>query len=233
MKRLLPSLILLVILVACKNENEDFIRIDPYDKQVINYFEEIALGFLDGSISQITRKWKTPMKVYMSGTPNDALKNELQKIIGEINALATDGFQIEVTEDSLGANFDIIIGTAKQYYTLFPSLGDTTSTIAGNYYIYWRNKSDLVYGNMFIDTNQVTFSYSTFLLRRFLTGAIGLTNQSYEYHNSIFYSGWEVVNTYQRIDRDMIRLLYHPDMQTGWNAEVVRTKVLNILMNEK
>ncbi len=233
MKRLFPFLIFLVILLACTGKNEDFIRIDPYDKQVIDYFEEIALGFSDGSISEITRKWKAPMKVYMSGTPNEPLKKELNKIISEINLLATDGFQVEVTEDSLGANFDIIIGTAKQYYTNFPSQGDTTSTSAGNYYIYWRNKSDLFYGNMFIDTNQGTFSYSTFLLRRYLTGAIGLTNNSYLQYNSIFSADWKVVNNYLQIDKDMIRLLYHPDMQTGWNAEVVRTKVLNILMNEK
>ncbi len=226
-------MLLLVVIAACKNKNENFIRIDPYDKQVIDYFEQIALGFSDGSISQITRKWKAPMKVYMSGSPSEPLKNELNKIVTEINSIATDGFQIEVTEDSLVANFDIIIGTAKQYYTIFPSQGDTTNTYAGNYYIYWHNKSNIFYGNMFVDVTQGTFSYSTFLLRRLLTNAIGLTNQSYEYQNSIFYSGWETVNSYQRIDKDMIRLLYHPDMQTGWNAEVARTKVLNILMNEK
>ncbi len=233
MKRLFPFLILLVILLACNDKNEGFVRIDPYDKQVIDYFEEIALGFSDGSISKITRKWKVPMKIYLSGATNDALEKELEKIILEINQLTTDGFKIEVTEDSLGANFDIIIGTAKQYYTIFPSQGDTTSTSAGNYYIYWYNKSDIFYGNLFIDTNQGTFSYSTFLLRRYLTGAIGLTNTSYEYPESIFSRDWRVVNKYQQIDKDMIRLLYHPDMQTGWNAEVVRTKVLNILMNEK
>ncbi len=233
MKRLFPFLILLVILLACKGKNEDFIRIDPYDKQVIDYFEKIALGFSDGSISEITRKWKAPMKVYMSGTPNEPLKQELNKIVSEINLIATDGFQIEVTEDSLGANFDIIIGTAKQYYTIFPSQGDTTSTSTGNYYIYWHNKSDIFYGNMFIDTNQGTYSFSTYLLRQMLTGSIGLTNRNYEYSESIFYSGQRVVNKYQQIDKDMIRLLYHPDMQTGWNAEVARTKVLNILMNEK
>ncbi len=232
-KKLLLFLILLVAITACKDKNEGFVRIDPYDLQVIDYFEEIALGFSDGSINEITRKWKAPMKVYMSGTPNEPLKKELNKIVSEINLIATDGFQIEVTEDSLVANFDIIIGTAKQYYTIFPSQGDTTSTSAGNYYIYWYNKSDIFYGNLFVDTNQGTFSYSTFLLRRYLTGAIGLTNTSYEYPESIFSRDWRVVNKYQQIDKDMIRLLYHPDMQTGWNAEVVRTKVLNILMNEK
>ncbi len=232
-KNITQFLFLLVALNACKGSEEDYIRISPYDKQIIDYFSEIALGFSDGSISEITRKWKVPMKVYLGGVANDALENELEKIVVEINQLTTDGFYIEITNDSLESNFDILIGTAKQYYTIYPSLGDTTSTSAGNYYIYWQNKSDIFYGNMFIDTNQGTFSYSTFLLRKFLTASTGLTNTSHEHYRSIFSRSWRVVNEYQPIDRDMIRLLYHPDMQTGWNADVARTKVLNILMNEK
>jgi len=226
-------LILLAAITACKDKNEGFIRIDPYDLQVINYFEKIALGFEGGGINEITRKWKVSMKVYLGGSPNDLLKQELNKIVTEINQLATDGFTIEITNDSLASNFNILVGTAKQYYTIYPSLGDTTSTSAGNYYIYWSNKSNIVYGNMFIDVNQGTSSYSTFLLRRLFTGATGLTNTSYEQYGSIFSRDWSVVNNYLQIDKDLIRLLYHPGMNTGWNSEVVREKLLNILLNEK
>ena len=86
---------------------------------------------------------------------------------------------------------------------------------------------------MFIDQSQNNTTYHTFLLRKLLTGAIGLTNQSYDYPQSVFYLGWTEVNSYHRIDRDLIRLLYHPDMNTGWSGEVLRNKLLNILLNEK
>ncbi len=229
----LSYLLLLAISISCGNQNDDFIRIDPYDLEVINYFEKIALGFSASSTNAITRKWKEPMIVYMNDKSSPSLKEELIKVVDEINTLSTDGFEIEITTDSLISNFDILIGTAKEYYKIYPSQGDTTSTSTGSYFIYWHNKSDLFYGNMFIDQNQNNTTYHTFLLRKLLTGAIGLTNQSDDYYNSIFYLGWTEINNYHRIDRDLIRLLYHPDMNTGWSGEVLRNKLLNILLNEK
>jgi len=167
----LSYLLLLVIGVSCKNKNEDFIRIDSYDLEVINYFEKVALGFSGSSTTEITRKWKEPMVVYMNPKASNSLQQELEKVVGEINLLSTDGFEINITEDSLLSNFDILIGTAKEYYTIYPTQGDTTSTFTGNYFIYWHNKSDLFYGNMFIDQSQQNSDYHTFLLRRLLTGA--------------------------------------------------------------
>lgn len=229
----ISCLLLLAIGISCGNKNADFIRIDSYDLEVINYFEEVALGFSGSTTTKITRKWKEPMIVYMNPKASSSLQQELKKVVSEINTLATDGFEIEITEDSLLSNFDILIGTAKEYYKIYPSQGDTTSTFAGNYFIYWHNKSDLFYGNMFIDQSQRNSAYHNFLLRRLLTGAIGLTNQSYEYPESVFNQEWRVVNKYQRIDRDLIRLLYHPDMNTGWSGEVLRNKLLTILIKEK
>ncbi|MCF6360175.1 MAG: DUF2927 domain-containing protein [Cyclobacteriaceae bacterium] len=231
--KLFIFLILLVAITACNDKNQGFIKIDPYDLQVINYFEKVALGFSNSDINKITRKWKDPMIVYMNPKASNQLNLELEKIVGEINALSTDGFEVEITNDSLLSNFDIFIGSAKEYYKVYPSQGDTTSTSRGSYNIYWRNKSDIFYGNMLIDQNQEDATYHRFILRKFLTASIGLTNQWHDYPESIFYQGWSIVNNYQRIDRDLIRLLYHPDMNTGWSGEVLRNKLLNILMNEK
>lgn len=233
MKRTLPLILLLVSIIACKDTTENFVRINPYDLQVINYFEDIALGFTNGNITEVTRKWAVPMNVYMGGTPNDSLKQELIKVVAEINQLVTDGFSIEVTNDSLTSNFYILLGTPKQYYTLYPSLGDTTSTSFGNYYVYWQNSNDIIYGNMFVDLNKASSPSSTYLLRKLFTSALGLTNQSYQYPRSIFFSEWRVTNSYLPIDKELIRLLYHPDINSGWSAEVLRDKLLTILINEK
>lgn len=93
------------LFISCGDDNGSAIRIDAYDLQVIEYFQEIALGFEESDITSITRKWTDPMIVFMGGNQKNAFKQELDKIVSEINQLTTDGFSIEVTNDSLQANF--------------------------------------------------------------------------------------------------------------------------------
>ena len=88
MKKVLIFLIILFI-SSCNSNDELTLELNEYDLEVISYFKEISLGFENGGVSEITRKWNSTMKIFIGGNSNSILLSELNKIINiaVINAI--------------------------------------------------------------------------------------------------------------------------------------------------
>ena len=86
---------------------------------------------------------------------------------------------------------------------------------------------------MYVDTNRANSAEEKHLLREELTQSLGLARDSQRYDNSIFQKDWTTTNEYADIDRDVIRLLYHPQMQIGLNQISVEQVLTQIILNEK
>ncbi len=67
------------------------------------------------------------------------------------------------------------------------------------------------------------------LLREEFTQSLGLARDSQLYMESIFQSNWTTTIKYAPIDRDLIRLLYHPKMSVGLNEFEVDNALREIL----
>ncbi len=68
-----------------------------------------------------------------------------------------------------------------------------------------------------------------------VTQALGLMNDATAYPRSIFYEtatdgGFET--EYAPVDRELIRLLYHPRMSAGLDAEAAEARLIEILEAE-
>ena len=86
---------------------------------------------------------------------------------------------------------------------------------------------------MYVDIYRANTIEQRHLLREELTQSLGLAKDSFKYPNSIFQSSWTQTLNYMEIDKDVIRLLYHPNMSTGLNALAVEDVLSNILLSEK
>tara|TARA_A100000164_G_scaffold337977_1_gene331909 strand:+ start:1525 stop:2250 length:726 start_codon:yes stop_codon:yes gene_type:complete len=237
-------LCLLFFFIACGESNDSLsntqdnggedsqANLTQYQKDVIAYFKEIALGFEFGTASAITRKWKSPLNIFVGGKDNPDLNLELNSIKDEINNLAKDGFKINVVNDSLAANYYIFFGPGQEYAKIYPSLADYVNNNWGLFNIYWNSDNVLNYGHMYVDTNRANIEEQKHLLREELTQSLGLGKDSEKYPNSIFQSSWTQTTEYMPIDRDLIRLLYHPDMRIGLNYITVEEVLIQILQNE-
>ena len=141
-------LCLLFFFIACGESNDSLsntqdnggednqANLTQYQKDVIVYFKEIALGFEFGTASAITRKWKSPINIFVGGKDNPDLNLELNSIKDEINNLAKDGFKINVVNDSLAANYYIFFGSGQEYAKIYPSLADYVNNNWGLFNIY-------------------------------------------------------------------------------------------------
>lgn len=231
-KRVLLFL-LTIVLFSCSNDEEPFSGLTSYDEDVIEYFCEVALGLEFGGTPEVTRKWKTEMRVFVGGNKTPALVNALNGIVSEINTLATDGFAISIVADSSEMNYYLFFGPGDQYAKIYPSQAGLVNTNWGLFNIYWNNFNQIQSGSMYVDTERASDDEERHLLREELTQSLGLGKDSGRYPDSIFQIAWTTTATYANIDKDLIRLLYHPEMETGLARSNTQSLLAQILLSEK
>jgi len=227
------GLVALVNIGCTKNEPTEP-TLDVYDMEVISYFQEIVLGFEFGGSSEVTRRWMTPMSVFVGGRPTAEHRDELTQIIGEINALVTTDFIVEQVSDSLQSNYYIYFGSGTDYARLFPKQANLVSANYGLFRIYWNGVEELNRGHMYVDILRATEEEQLHLLREELTQSLGIPKDSERYRESIFQQSYSTKTTnYAQIDEDLIRLLYHPMMRTNLSEFQVGEVLKEILLSEK
>ena len=224
---------IILIFLSCSDDGEVNIELDEYDFEVISYFKEIALGFEFGTSSEITRKWCSDLKIFVGGDISNDLNVELNNIVNEIRNLVTDNFSIQIVNDSSQSNYYIFFGSGDEYSKIFPSQANYVDSNWGLFSVRWNASNCLTRGNMYVDIYRANTIEQRHLLREELTQSLGLAKDSFKYPNSIFQSSWTQTLNYMEIDKDVIRLLYHPNMSTGLNALAVEDVLRNILLSEK
>jgi hypothetical protein len=85
---------------------------------------------------------------------------------------------------------------------------------------------------MYVDIVRANSTEQKHLLREEFTQSLGLAKDSPLYMESIFQSAWTTTTEYAAIDKDLIRLLYHPDMGVGLNQAQVEEVLKEILAND-
>ena len=85
---------------------------------------------------------------------------------------------------------------------------------------------------MYVDTQRPDILGQKHLLREELTQSLGLARDSYLYDDSIFQQSWTTVTQYSQMDKDIIRLLYHPEMEVGLDKTQVEDLLVQILKKE-
>ncbi|MEL7002781.1 MAG: DUF2927 domain-containing protein [Bacteroidota bacterium] len=239
MKKLFSLLVSASILLVSCSDDEEVIgggngsdALTPYQTEVISYFKDIALGFEFGNSSRIVRKWDTDMKIFVGGRPNSTLLDELETIKDEINSLTGDEFSMEIVSDTLESNYYIFFGSAEEYTSIFPQLAQLAASNWGLFSIFWDGNQNLFRGYMYVDIERANSLEQRHLLREELTQSLGLARDSFEYPESIFQQDWTRTTSYAGIDEDLIRLLYHPQVTVGLDANGVDPVLRNILINE-
>lgn len=228
---LLFSLCIVILMSSC-SKNDDILPefiLSEYETDLIDYFKDIALGFEFGITSNITRKWNSGMKVFIGGEPGFKLLAEFEKIRAEINELTTDGFNVTVVNDSLQSNYYIFFGSGTKYAEMFPEESNLVNSNWGLFYLLWNSQNQFYSGHMYVDIIRANSMEQKHLLREEFTQSLGLARDSQLYMESIFQSNWTTTIKYAPIDRDLIRLLYHPKMSVGLNEFEVDNALREIL----
>ncbi|WP_162628067.1 DUF2927 domain-containing protein [Arcticibacterium luteifluviistationis] len=65
-----------------------------------------------------------------------------------------------------------------------------------------------------------------------MTQSLGLGKDSDLYLESLFQQSWTLTTNYALIDKELIRLLYHPEITSGLDSKEVTETLTNILLEE-
>lgn len=212
-------------LILSLQQQIDSLTPDFTNTELIEYFKDIALGFEFGSASEITRRWENDVNLFIGGNISEANSNEINKIKDEINELITTNISFNIVNDSINSNHYLYIGLPDHYNSIFP---DNSINQIGSFWLYWDSNNSFNNSRAFIDS-RVSITLQKHLLREELTQSLGLAKDSYTYPESIFYQDQSLTTEYAEIDKELIKLLYHPDMSTGLNASEVESVILEIL----
>tara|TARA_B100001063_G_C16732046_1_gene539864 strand:- start:479 stop:1198 length:720 start_codon:yes stop_codon:yes gene_type:complete len=226
------KLILLFSILSCSEDEDISLNLNEYDLEVISYFKDIALGFEFGSASEVTRKWCSELKIFIGSNVSTELSKELNKIVNEIENLTTDNLSIQIVNDSSLSNYYIYFGSGEKYASIFPSQENYINSNWGLFSVWWTNNC-IDRGHMYVDIFRANNTEQKHLLREEFTQSLGLAKDSNRYPFSIFQSSWTRTLAYTDLDKDLIRLLYHPKMKTGLDVISVDEKLREILLSEK
>ncbi len=242
LKRLLIGFLVLVLFFSCtKEETNPVSETQEYEllyytpprsshkRAVLNHFLNVALGTEYGSGFKVTQKWTSEMNIFIGGRPNDELLTELVLIKDEINSLVTDGFSMNIVNDSLQSNFYLFFGPPSEYTYIFPEqFSYIQDNQDGLFHINMNNKFEIVSGHMFVNIDITDSERKKHLLREELTQSLGLANDV-DYPRSIFHFEISSLTSYHRIDIEIIRLLYHPNMNSGLDRNMAESRCRSIL----
>lgn len=219
---------LLVTLYSCSDPEVKPDQLTAYQREVIDYFVDVTLGFEFGGASHVTRKWKTPVNIFIGGDKTDEMLLELDRIIAELEELTS--LSITITQDTLQSNFYVYLGTAAGFVQRIPFAQQHVASNWGLFYVYFNGSNEIYSAVMYVDTQRTTQANARkHLLREEFTQALGLARDSNKYPQSIFFQQWSTTTEYAPIDRDIVRLLYHPTVTTGMNETAVRNLLKNLV----
>ena len=218
--------------VSCREEEVPILN--EQQELILEYFKEIALGFEFSNDTPVTRKWKTPMKLYVGGVKDDPyLLETLTWVVNEINVLATDGFQVSITQDQSVSNAYIYFGSVNDFLALFPEeSGVLTNGDFGLSSVWYNYRNFITQARIFVEVNLSTKEQQKSIILEEVTQSLGLGNDSPLYPSSIFYetaTDGGYATQYSEMDKELVRLLYHPDMKQGLDIDEVDLVLRRIL----
>ncbi|MFV0571734.1 MAG: DUF2927 domain-containing protein [Xanthomarina gelatinilytica] len=240
---LLSILVVFLILFQYFGCSEEKYIPTKYEREVIEYFKEISLQSEYNDNPQKVIKWKEPMILYV--VKEEEFKPQMLTIkntIDEINQLSSDGFKIILTNNLSKCNSILYLCSKERIAELNPEFFITINNgidydISGYSYSEFDTKTHIIDKAMIFISSEYSLDVQKATILEEIVQSLGLAFDSNSYSNSIFYknkSKQDVrIQEYSRLDKDIIRLLYHPKMRPGLDSIELMRVIKKILKSEK
>lgn len=182
--------------------------------EALAYLTEIGFGSEYGEAEAVVRKWhRSPLTLHISGTPTP----EDRQVVSQVMAELTELTEIEWT-DQPDADIVMRFLPEAQFSQVEPNYRPVNY---GYFWVRWDGQT-MTEASILISTTDITQAQRSHLIREELTQVFGLMRDSYRYPDSIFYQDWTETQEYAPIDREVIRMLYCPEVRHGMSASALR-----------
>ena len=185
------------------------------------------------------------MRLYAVKNKNQTYKKQMvfiKNAINSFNSLTTDGFKIALCEDFKSSNAYLYLCSREKIAKVNPNFyqqlteGIDIDLDGFGYTEFYWTSYNIYRSSIYINTNNSLVVQESTILEE-ITQSTGLSNDPESYKNSIFYEHKSVedINTkeYSELDKDVIKLLYHPRIKPGMGKIDLERVIKKIMKNKE
>lgn len=171
------------------------------------------------------------MKLFVGRNPGSVLEIELNNIITQVNNLVSSGnFSVSITPDSTISNAYLFFGSGEAFAKRVPAAANYIDSNHGLFFVNFNSNDVIISMSAYVDIFRAdSENWRNHLLREEFTQSLGLAKDSPRYQNSIFQSSYTLTTEFAEIDRQIIQLLYHPEMETGLTQSQADSRLRQII----
>lgn len=183
---------------------------------VLEYFNEVVLAaeFVNGGDPSRVQKWEDPILFTVHGSYSEEDWAALMRLCTWLNTI--EGFPgISEAEDQWESNLEIHFCTGEEIPQI---LGNDFYGMDGGV-TFWYDGLDRIYTATICYRNDISqYTRNSVILEEIYNG-LGPVQDTNLREDSIIYSGFSEPQNLTEMDELILRLLYHPDILCGMNAE--------------
>lgn len=190
-------------------------------EDVVEYFAEVCLDseFTYSGDPSILQKWDCPLYYTVTGDYTDADIATLERFAAWLNTV--EGFPgIYPAPDASCRNVLITFGTAEQLVdTMGSDFVDCDGAVT-----YWYENNRIYDATIFIRSDIDQEVRNSVIIEELYNG-LGPVQDTALREDSIIYQGYSTPQWMTEVDELILRLLYHPQMQPGFDREQCRAVI--------
>ncbi len=195
--------------------DEPFVSVNYQVSEIIQYFQQVALDseYGDRSKMHVVHKWTVPIRLCISGMSDKKDEALIASITDRMNSVA--GFPgISLQSSNIHANLIVYFLDDETFDIHCSQYG--ISDVSG--FVRYTTKSNRIDSGTVYIRSSISQQERNSVIWEELMQATGLTNDSYMYTDSLFYNGRTMPQEPSELDWLLFRLLYHPSLEIGMNA---------------
>lgn len=185
-------------------------------EDVIAYFNEVCLDteWAGDGDATVVQKWMSTIYYYVYGAPTQEDLMLLEDFTGELNELI--GFPtLQQTQHWGDANLNIYFGDSEQMEYLF---GDNAANNDGAVQFWYDGDNHIYNANICVRTDLDQHTRNSVIMEELYNG-LGPVQDTSLRQDSLIYSAYSTPQEMTDMDRLILKLLYHPDIKCGMNAQ--------------
>lgn len=185
-------------------------------EDVILYFNEVCLDaeFSHSGNASLLQKWVDPIYYTLSGAYTDEDLATLTRFCGWLNDV--EGFPgISETDDPAAATLRIYFGNQDE---MISRMGDTFTGMDGAV-TFWYNGENEIYDAIICYRTELDQYLRNSVILEEIYNGLGPIQDTSLRPDSLIYSEFSQPQALTEIDELILRLLYHPQIQCGMDAQ--------------
>lgn len=190
-------------------------------EDVITYFNEVCLDaeFVNSGDATRVQKWTTPIRYVLNGNYTDMDLQVLGNMITRLNTI--EGFPgMYEAEEAYQANLRIHFCTQQEMIDL---LGSNFANMDGGV-TFWYSENR-IYDEIICYRWDIGQHVRNSVILEEIYNGLGPVQDTNLRPDSIIYAGYSEPQSLTQVDELILKLLYHPDIKCGMNAEECETVI--------